>query len=272
LFEHSFGEDSMTVLHDDSPVPLYLQIEEELRGMIQAGELGPLARVPSENALSERFGVSRMTARKAIDRLVAEDVMFRRPGKGTFVGQPKIAHDPSQLLSFSAAMNAQGVHHSTRVLEAGTGPAPSNIARDLRLSPGSRVILVRRLRLIDDQPVAIHTSFIPARFVAILQGDLTGSLNQLMTSAGARVTSTNDSVECVLAVGEIARRLHVRAGSPLVFISGIAYSREMEALRHSEALYRGDRFRFRVDTTGGADMAARPDLRMEHKERSDTSG
>jgi GntR family transcriptional regulator len=243
----------------NSSIPLYLQIEEELRGLVQSGELGPLARVPSEAELSASYKVSRMTARKALDRLVADGLMFRRAGKGTFVSEPKIAHGPSQLLSWSAAMNAQGVRHSTRVLDAGMVPAPTNIARDLRIPSGAQVALIRRLRLIDDQPAAIHLSYVPFRYAAILQGDLTGSMTDLMIAAGARVAHTNDTIECVLARGETAHLLQVVSGAPLVFINGVAYSQDMEPVRHSEALYRGDRFRFRVDTTGTSD------IRMEHK-------
>jgi GntR family transcriptional regulator len=243
----------------DSPIPLYLQIEEELRGLVESGTLGPMARVPSESELSEQFHVSRMTARKALDRLVADGILFRQPGKGTFVAQPKIAHGPSQLLSFSAAMTAQGVRTSTKVLDAGMVPAPGTVARDLRIAPGSPVILIRRLRLIDDEPAAIHRSYVPARFASILQGDLSGSLTDLMIRAGARVAYTNDVIEAVLASPEDARLLAARTGAPLVFISGVAFSLDMEPLRSTQALYRGDRFRFRVDTTG------MPDLRMEHK-------
>ena len=243
----------------NSPIPLYLQIEEELRGLVESGGLGPLACVPSEAELSASFKVSRMTARKALDRLVADGLMFRRAGKGTFVAQPKIAHGPSQLLSWSAAMDAQGVRHSTQVLDAGIVRAPTNIARDLRVNSGGQVVFVRRLRLIDNEPVAIHLSYVPTRYSAILQGDLTGSLTKLLIAAGARVAFTNDTIESVVARGETVRLLHVPSGAALVFINGVAYSGDMEPVRHSEALYRGDRFRFRVDTTGTAD------LRVEHK-------
>ena len=111
-----------------SPVPLYIQIDEELRGQIESGELGPLAQVPSETDLAEHFSVSRMTARKALDRLVADGMLFRQPGKGTFVAPTKIAHGASQGLSFSAAMKAQGLRCETRVLEAESIKAPSNVA------------------------------------------------------------------------------------------------------------------------------------------------
>jgi GntR family transcriptional regulator len=247
------------MVHASSPIPLYLQIEEELRGLVTSGQLGPLARVPSEAELSEQFSVSRMTARKALDRLVADGMLFRRPGKGTFVGQPKIAHGPSQLLSFSAAMDAQGVRHQTRVLDAAMVRAPSNIAADLDLPSGSQVAFVRRLRLVDGEPAAIHLSYVPARYAGILQGDLAASLTQLLVSVGARVSSTNDTIEAVAASPDDARLLQVPPGTPLVFINGVAYSQDREPLRHSEGLYRGSRFRFRVDTTG------EQDLRMEAK-------
>jgi GntR family transcriptional regulator len=247
----------------DSPIPLYLQIEEELRGQVESGEFGPLARVSSEAELSERFGVSRMTARKALDRLVADGVLFRRAGKGTFVAQPKIAHGPSQLLSFSAAMNAQGVRHRTQVLDAAMVPAPSNIARELGVPPNTPLAFVRRLRLVEEEPAAIHLSYMPARYAAILGGDLTGSLTELLTAVGGRVAYTNDTVECVLASDQDAGILKIRVGAPLVFIRGVAYTHDMEPVRHSEALYRADRFRFRVDTTGTQD------LRMEAKPRSE---
>jgi GntR family transcriptional regulator len=249
----------------DSPIPLYIQIEEELRGMIQAGELGPNDRVPSESELSERFSVSRMTARKALDRLVADGLMFRRAGKGTFVAQPKIAHGPSQLLSFSAAMDAQDVEHHTKVLDARMLTAPSNIAGDLQVAPGASVAFVRRLRFIGDEPAAIHMSYIPARFSSVLDGDLTGSMTRLLDSVGAKVARTNDTIEAVAASGDEARLLRVRAGSPLVLIVGVAYTSDLVPVRHSEALYRGDRFRFRVDTTG------QPELRVEPKEPTESS-
>jgi len=156
-------------------------------------------------------------------------------------------------------MNAQGVRHSTRVLDAGTVPAPTNIARDLRIPSGAQVALIRRLRLIDDQPAAIHLSYVPIRYAAILQGDLTGSMTDLMIAAGARVAYTNDTIECVLARGETARLLQVASGAPLVFINGSGLLSGHGARKAQRSAVRGDRFRFRVDTTGTSD------IRMEHK-------
>jgi GntR family transcriptional regulator len=240
-----------------SPIPLYIQIEEELRNGIRSGELTSLDQVPSESELSERFSVSRMTARKALDRLVGDGLLFRQPGKGTFVAPPKIDHGPSQQVSFSAAMNALGLAHETRVLDAGIAVPPDGIGQSLGIPSGAPAVFMRRLRLVGGTPAAIHTSYLPARFAGVLEGDLTGSLTELMAGVGARVAESRDGVEAVIATGEDAKLLGVPAGHPLVRITGVAYSSALEPLRYSEALYRGDRFRFPVD------MTRAPELRPE---------
>jgi GntR family transcriptional regulator len=247
----------VAVVQRTSPIPLYIQIEEELRNGIRNGELESLDQVPSESELSERFSVSRMTARKALDRLVGDGLLFRQPGKGTFVAPPKIAHGPSQQLSFSAAMDAVGLRHETRVLDAGLAVPPEGIAQAIAIPAGAPAVFLRRLRIVEGTPAAIHTSYLPARFAGVLEGDLTGSLTELMAGVGARVTEARDGLEAVIATGEDAKILGVHAGHPLVLITGVAYSSALEPLRYSEALYRGDRFRFSVDSTRS------PELRIE---------
>lgn len=250
----------------ESPIPLYIQIEEELRGSIRSGELEPMTQVPSEAELSDRFRVSRMTARKALDRLVGDGLIFRQPGKGTFVAPPKIAHGPSLALSFSAAMRAQGMAVETRVLEAGLVRAPSNIAAALALPNEGAVVFMRRLRFVRGVPSALHVSYLPARYSLLLEADLTGSLSDLMAGVGARVESTRDTIEAVIARGDEARVLSVAVGSPFILIQGVAYSATLEPLRYTEALYRGDQWRFMLDTTRPAG-----DFRPEPK-HTDSAG
>ena len=240
-----------------SPVPLYIQIDDELRGQIESGDLGPLAQVPSETDLAGHFSVSRMTARKALDRLVADGMLVRQPGKGTFVAPTKIAHGASQGLSFSDAMRAQGLSCETRVLEAEIVSAPSKVARALSLPAGGQAIFLRRLRLVDGEPAAIHLSYMPSRLSALLDADLSGSLSALMSRVGARVERSEDSVEAVLATGEEAKLLSVPEGSPLVLIHGTAYSSGNEPVRYTEALYPGGRWQFSLQATRDADLRPR---------------
>jgi GntR family transcriptional regulator len=234
--------------------PLYLQIEEELRGLILSGQLGELSRAPSEWELSERFQVSRMTARKAVDRLVSDGMLVRRPGKGTFVARRRIAHGASQQLSFSAAMRELDLPLVTRVLDVQEFSAPRNVSQALELDSGAKVVLVRRLRIVAGEPVAIHTAYFGEHFSYLLEADLTGSLTDIMASHGDRVVYANDFIEAVVGTGDEARLLNIPNHSPLVRIEGVALSAGHQVLRYSEGLYRADRFRFASDTASNQKM------------------
>jgi len=241
-------------LNRSSPIPLYTQIEQTIRDWIASGEFGPGDRVPSEIELAGSMSVSRMTVRKAIDRLVSDRVLFRRAGKGTFVAQPKIAHGLSTQLSFSAGMKALGLPVVTQVLAASMVGAPPMPARAFGSSEGSPVVFLRRLRTVAGQPAAIHTSYLPASLSHILDTDLTGSLTDAMEALGAGVADAVDYVESVVASGEEADILEIQKGEPLLRIEGQAYSASREPLRYTDALFRGDIFRFSVDTTMPSDL------------------
>lgn len=245
---------SSQALNSQSPVPLYLQIEAAIRDSIDSGELAPLDRVMSETELSDHFGVSRMTARKAVDRLVAEGLLFRQPGKGTFVAKAKIAHGLSTHLSFSAAMDRTGHSHDTRVLQATMVAAPAHVARPLQLLEGDEVVFLRRLRLVDAEPAALHVAYLPSEYQEILGMDLTSSLTQLMSRVGVGVAHARDKVEAVVADTESAQVLGISPGAPLLLIEGVALTTSMKPVRFTEGLYRGDRFRFSLDTTQPADL------------------
>ncbi len=240
-------------LDQDSPIPLYLQIEQRIGRAVTVGDLPPMSRVSSELELASLFGVSRMTARKAVDRLVAEGLLFRRQGKGTFVAKPKIAHGLSTQLSFGSAMTALGLVLSTTVLQQGMAPAPADAASALGMVPGGSTVYIRRLRIVEGEPAAIHTSYLPGGYGAILDADLRGSLTLAMADVGARVDSSRDSVEAVLASPEEADVLGVEVGSPLLMIEGVALAASAP-VRYTKALYRGDRFKFSVDTSQPADL------------------
>lgn len=230
------------------PIPLYLQIEEIIREQLVSGELQPNDRVPSETDLSQNLAVSRMTARKAIDNLVSEGLLFRRPGKGTYVSPAKIAHGLSTQLSFSAGMEQLGLSHETKVLRAELVRAPHRAAHSLGLADGTPIVAIERLRIVEGEPVALHQADIPGEYAAILDADLTGSLTKAMEDVGATVASARDSVDAVLAEPDAAEDLEVSPGDPLVHLEGVAFSAVRRPLRYTNALYRTDRFLFSIDS------------------------
>jgi GntR family transcriptional regulator len=228
----------------NSHVPLYIQIEQDLRNLIDSGELAPLHKVPSEAELSKRFGVSRMTSRKSLDRLVAEGVLFRQAGKGTFVAAKKISHDPASQRSFSAAMSALGLTVRTKVLASGIVNGAEHVTHALGVPTRGRVVFIRRLRVVDGIPSAIHDVYLPLSFEDVLTQDLGSSLTELVAARDGAGTIGRDSIDALAAAGEFARLLEVPVGAPLLRKQGTVLSAQFEPLRYSESYYRADQFKF----------------------------
>lgn len=249
------GVSRLRRLERASHIPLYLQIEQDLADLIRSGKLKPYAQVPSEAELADRYEVSRMTGRKALDGLVHQGALFRKAGKGTFVAPPAISHRFSTALSFSAAMDELGLQHSTRVLNAELIPASPAVAEALAVSPSTPVAYVRRLRLVEQEPAALHSAFLPERFATILIEDLEQSLTSVMDNVGARLVTTRDTVSAVNADREEAALLGIARGTALVRQEGVGFSSVGARLRYTDGLFRADRFRFRVgDGEGSSDL------------------
>lgn len=238
-----------------SAVPKYIHIEQDLQRMIRDRELGVGDKVPSEVDLADRYGVSRMTARKAVDGLVSTGVLFRKQGMGTFVSPLRIHHGLSTRLSFSAAMDSLEMRHSTRVLVAGLAKAPAAVLSSLDVPSSARVLHIKRIRMVEEEPVALHETFLSSSYSAILDSDLTGSLTAAMAAVGARVATARDTVSAGLANEEHASLLATRVGAALLEIHGIGYGDDGRPLRFTEAFYRGDRFAFELEATPPSALA-----------------
>lgn len=241
-------------LDRDGSIPYYLQIEERLRDLIESGDLAPLTRVPSEIELAAMFGVSRMTARKSVDRLVSEGFLFRRQGKGTFVASPRMPHPTSTQMSFSGAMKALNHTVTTEVLHAGSIRPSAHIARELRIAPDDHVIHIRRLRIVDGAPTALHTTVLSQRYSGVLSHDLTGSLTSAMEAEGAICATVRNWLEALVASEDLAELLDIERGAPLMRLESVGFAPSMEPVRYTDSLYRGDRFRFTSDGQGIVDF------------------
>ena len=154
------------MLKKSTPIPLYYQLAEQLGEQIQAGELEPGAQIPSEREMSEQFGISRMTVRQAIAYLVQQGVLVVKQGVGTFVAEPKLAHDALHLLGFTEEMMRRGGTATSRTLEQAVITPPKGVANELGLKPGEAVVKIVRLRLSADTPLLLEAIFIPAAFVS----------------------------------------------------------------------------------------------------------
>ncbi|MEU9830460.1 GntR family transcriptional regulator [Streptosporangium sp. NPDC048047] len=164
----------MARIDPDSPVPKYFQLREILLDMIESDELVIGTAIPSERELCQRFGLSRMTVRQAVDHLVSEGRLQRVPGKGTFVARPKIEM-ALRLTSFSDEMRSRGMEPGSRDLDRRVVRASAHLARELGIRPGEEVHFIERLRTADAEPMCIERAHIPVSLAPDLgDHDLSG--------------------------------------------------------------------------------------------------
>src|SRR3989454_11654646 len=143
----------MSAIYRNSPLPRYYQLKEILRERARSGEWKPGDLIPSERELSEKYGISRMTARQAITDLVNEGLFYREQGKGTFVSERKITQQLIHLTGFTEDIRARGQRPGTRVLSAEMRLADEATAEKLRIDAGTLIFRLQRLRLVDEESV-----------------------------------------------------------------------------------------------------------------------
>jgi GntR family transcriptional regulator len=230
--------------------PRYREVADALQRRILAGELTSHDRLASEREIAEAFGLSRMTARQAVELLVRRGVVYRRPGSGTYVSPPRVVHSLERLAGFSEQMRRQGVHPSGRVLEMRCSESPDDGAmRALRLADGDAAWMVRRMRYGDGEPLLLETFWVPRAVCPQLEPDELAeqSLYAVMRSRyGIDPVSAETSLEPAALDAEDARHLRARPGAPAILVVRTTRAADGRAVEYARDLYRGDRARFDV--------------------------
>jgi GntR family transcriptional regulator len=231
----------------DRYLPRYRAIEQALRARVAALEPGdPL---PSDAELCAEFGVSRMTARNAVQRLVEEGLVSREPGRGSYVAVPPSHRRANSLMSFSEEMRRQGRVPHSRLLRREIRPPTPAEARDLRLRDGDAVVALVRVRLADAEPLAIEAVVLQgACAAAALGSDLeTGSLHEALAAAGFVPSRGRATISAEAAGDEDARLLGVATGSPLLVERRVIVDLGGRPLETTTSRYPADRYALDVD-------------------------
>ena len=225
-------------------VPRYYEIEQALRSRIAA--LEPHSPLPSDAQLCNEFAVSRMTARNAVQRLVQEGLVYRVPGRGTFVAAEDAHRTATHILSFSDEMRRRGREPSSRVVESSVRPASDEERARLGTD---EVAVLRRVRLADGEPLALETAvFAAARVARILEGDLERvSVFARLADSGLVPTAGRAAIAAQAATPEDARLLGVRRGEPLLVERRLIRDQHGEPLEWTESRYVGSRYGLHVD-------------------------
>jgi len=234
-----------------SSEPIYLQIERIIRDAVEQSHFQPGDRIPSETDLAQTHGISRMTVRRAIDNLVQEGILFRQQGKGTFVMRPKMQWPGPSFYSFSKTISPLGYSIKTEMLEFKRTKAPLRVVEDLNLSPNAQAVIIRRLRFIDDEPMAITTSYTFEEYYESLSRlDLVNTpFNEYMEQVSHSVISkSTDYVEATTSRENEAKLLGIATGDSLLLIRGVVFTMGDRPLVSTKDLFRGDVFRIGVSS------------------------
>jgi len=234
-------------------VPLYAQLREILRAEISAMEPGDA--IPPEPDLLSRFKVSRITLRKAVDELVTEGLLVRQQGRGTFVQKTKVTHELNAITSWTEQLLAIGQTPRTLHLETEEIEPPGRVARNLGLGPGDTAFVLRRLRLVNDEPLTLLVNYLPSRLVpgfAERAAQRESLYETLVQEYGLVAARAIDMVETRSATDEEAKRLRIDPWDPLLCVTRVSFLADGRPLEVGVAVSRGDRYQYRVELYGRA--------------------
>jgi GntR family transcriptional regulator len=212
--------------HED---PLYRQIEETLRELIEDTDYEPGDRIPSERALAGQLGVSRMSVRRAIENMIRRGLLERRSTAGTFVCEPRVIRPAGSLdvFSLSRYLREEGVSPGSRIIELEEVRANRKTASRLQIRVGARTRLIRRLRLANQMPFCVETSFLPVALTPELNTEelRTGaSLYQLLEQQfGLRAITSQDEWSVAPATREEADLLELTPGDPILLLRSVIF-------------------------------------------------
>ncbi|MBS1676495.1 MAG: GntR family transcriptional regulator [Actinobacteria bacterium] len=260
---YSSPEEGFGPLRRDTGIPLYIQLQETILGMVEEGRWGPGDALPAEQRIGELTGVSRSVIRQALGELVGRGVLERHQGRGTFVARPRATEAfAGHPVGFYEDMTSRGYRIRTRVVAQRLEPADARIAADLRIAEGDPTVAIIRVRSIDDRPSVHVQSWLPAdRFAELVDVDLEdASLYALLRARfGVELLRSHRMVGATVADETLARLLEVEPGAALVQLSSVGYGRDDEPPFESYVAYHvADRTRFELNVERTTDFRELP--------------
>jgi GntR family transcriptional regulator len=234
-----------------SGVPLYVQIREKLRA--ELGQMEPGDSIPIEAELGRKFGASRITVRRAVEDLVAEGLLLRHQGRGTFVQKPKLTHEFNPITSWTDQLKRLGfVPKTTRRKVTRENPL-SHVAEALCLQAGEQVIRIQRVRLANGEPISYMINYLPSRLLQGFSGNsFRGeSLYEFLEGKYGLVPAMAvDTVGTRAASEEEAGVLKVERRAPVLTVRRLSYLEDGTPLELTVVASRGDRFQYQVTVHG----------------------
>jgi GntR family transcriptional regulator len=244
------GSIDMYKIKRENPKPLYIQLEELIRNNIEEGNWKPNTAIPSESEMNRLYGVSRMTIRSACSQLVQDGVLYRVPGKGTFVSEPKIMTESLAYMGFREQLERMGYEITTELLNVTEKEASFREAQRLQCQQGDPILEIERLRFIKGEPISLHYSRIPFDLRknltdhALEEEQLCVLLEREYNLKPSRVIETFESVTASEKESDL---LKVPQGYPLLVLEDILYDQDDKPFEYSKVVFRGDKIKLKYE-------------------------
>lgn len=240
------------MLDRKSKIPLHVQLRDRLQREITNGAYRPGETFPTEREISQKYHVSRTTIREAVVDLARMGYVVRQQGRGTFVARSNDTFDATQLSSFTEDMSKRGLAAGAQLLGLDL-QIPDRACREHFGGGVEAVWRIYRLRLADEEPIALQTSFVPATRFKFSEEELaTGSLYRLLAERyGISVTSADEIISATTADLEQADLLGIEPSSALLCVDRHTYSHVGEPIEYVRILYRANRYKFFVHQVRG---------------------
>lgn len=233
------------VLDNHSFVPYYHQIVDHVRLLVKQSKLKEGQIFCSEGDVARVLGISKMPVRQAFQKLRSEGLLVIAKGKRPVVGSGRVPWNFQQLRGFSEEMRRRGLVPSAQLLSLNLREPELEVAQALKLTPSEQVYSINRLRFVNAEPVAVVSSFLPARiFAGIDKQDLEKrSLYDIFEHTyNRKLHWAEESIGALIASGDDARLLQAEPGSALLLIKETTYDSQSIPIEYSVSLLRGDRY------------------------------
>ena len=238
---------SIVKVDPHSPIPLYAQVESILGAGIANGTFPPGSQLPNEDELIDAYAVSRTTIRQTIQNLMRRGLVEIRRGKGTFVLQPKITQELTELSGFVEDMQSLGREASARVIDKQIVHAGESVARQLAITEGTPVVRIQRVRLADNAPLSFDETYLPREIGRrIIENDLETEpiFSLLEQKYDTPLVEAEYRLEAISADATVAGALGISEGSPIFLIERTSYTTDHSPVDYEKLYYRGDQIRF----------------------------
>lgn len=230
-------------------LPRYYQIKQTIKSWIVNKEYNPGDKIASENELAERFNVTRLTVRQAISQLIQEGFLTSQRGGGTYVTSDKHLIDSFDIefTGFMDDLFYQVSKSKTKTVEMNRITVPVAVANKLSINKAGEVIQIKRIRLKGDQSFAYTINYLPVEIGEKIKVEslYKKPLLQIMEQdLDIKFTEAFQTIEASFADQEVAQLLEVVAGSPILFVERIMYTKGRKPVEVVQSLYRGDRYKY----------------------------